>query len=367
MTLPKTSKAAVLRQFKDPLAIEDVPIPETIEPRALLTQMEACSICGTDVHLWQGALSLPVDLPVIIGHEMVGHIVEIGPGGETDSVGQELQVGDRVVWTHTACGSCFYCTVARQPTLCDNRRAYMYETMAKPPYLLGGFSEYGYVLPESGRIRVPDEVPNELATLASCAFRSVMNAFAQLGALAATDTVVIQGAGPLGLLATAVARAAGAAQVFVVGAPRGRLQMAEAFGATQTLSIEDTSSEERQAAIRDRTNGRGADVIAEFTGVPDAMREGLEMARKGGRYLMVGQLGSKETELAPSLIVKKNLTVIGSFSGDAKSYWAALQFLKDHPDIPFAEMVTNRYRLDEVNTALERMRTFQEIKPVIEF
>lgn len=365
MTRPATSKAAVLRRFGDPLVIEDVPVPSDVEPGAILTKIDACSICGTDVHLWQGSLSLTVDLPVIIGHEMVGRVVELGAGSGLDSVGQEIKVGDRIVWTHTACGSCFYCTVARQPTLCDHRRAYMYETMEKPPYLLGGFSEYGYVLPESGRIRVPDAVPDELASLASCAFRSVMNAFSQLGPIDPTETVAVQGAGPLGLLATAVAKAAGAGQVITLGAPAARLEMAEAFGASSTLSIEGTTAEDRIAEIRDRTRGRGADIVLEFTGVPAAVNEGLELIRKGGRYMLVGQLGSKETTLQPSMIVKKNLQVLGSFSGDARSYWKALQFLASHPELPFEEMITNRYRLDEVNTAMERMRTFQEIKPVI--
>src|SRR3546814_16666891 len=80
--------------------------------------MEACSICGTDIHLWQGSLSLKVDLPVIIGHEMVGRIVSLGEGVRNDSVGQPWEVGDRIVYTHTSCGSGFYCTTARPPTLC---------------------------------------------------------------------------------------------------------------------------------------------------------------------------------------------------------------------------------------------------------
>ena len=145
--LPSYSRAAVLRHFGEALEIEEVPVPREIEAGAILVRTEACSVCGTDVHLWQGSLALKVDLPVILGHEMVGRIVRLGPGSERDSVGQPLREGDRIVWTHTACGHCFYCTVARQPTLCDNRRAYMYENMERPPYLLGGFSEYGYVLP----------------------------------------------------------------------------------------------------------------------------------------------------------------------------------------------------------------------------
>ena len=236
-TIAEYSRAAVLRNFKDPLKIENVRIPEHIEPHAALVKMEACSICGTDIHLWQGSLSLKVDLPVIIGHEMVGRIVAMGDGVMDDSVGQKLQVGDRITYTHTSCGSCFFCTTARQPTLCSHRRAYMYETMEKSPYLMGGFSEYGYVLPESGRLRVPDSVSSELASLSSCALRSVMNAMSQVGKIEPYETVVIQGAGPLGLLATANAKVRGARKIIVVGSPAARLEMAREFGADECIPI----------------------------------------------------------------------------------------------------------------------------------
>ncbi len=365
--IPDHSRAAVLRRFGDPLSLEDVPIPREIEAGAMLVRTSACSICGTDVHLWQGSLALKVDLPVILGHEMVGRIVGMGAGTDRDSVGQPLREGDRVCWTHTACGSCHYCTVARQPTLCVNRRAYMYESMERAPYLLGGFTEYGYVLPESGRIRVPDNVPDDLASLSSCAFRSVMNGFDNLGGVGPMDSVCIQGAGPLGLLATAVAAVSGARRIIVVGAPDARLDLAREFGATDTISIERAGPEERLDAVRALTNGRGADVVMEFTGHPAAFGEGLELVAKGGRYLVVGQLGEGATTIKPSTIVKKNIRVIGSFSGAARDYFTALDFMsRHHETIPFHKMITGRYRLDEVNTALDRMKRLEEIKPLIE-
>jgi threonine dehydrogenase-like Zn-dependent dehydrogenase len=366
--IPEFSKAAVLRKFKDPLMIEDVPVPRHIEPRAALVQMQACSICGTDVHLWQGELSLKVDLPVIIGHEMVGRIVALGDQAREDSVGQELKVGDRIVYTHTSCGSCFFCTTARQPTLCSHRRAYMYETMEKPPYLMGGFSEYGYVLPESGRLKVPDSVSSELASLSSCALRSVMNAMSQLGRIEPHETVVVQGAGPLGLLATANAKVRGARKVIVIGSPAARLEIAREFGADECIPVETTAPAERLERVLSLTEGRGADIVMEFTGVPAAFGEGLQLARRGARYLVVGQLGEGRTEIQPSMIVKKNINVIGSFSGDARSYSLALQFIERHQKrFPFEKMITGRYRLNDVNLAMERMKNYLEIKPVISF
>lgn len=366
--LPKTSKAAVLRKFGDPIAIEDVPIPDDIEPGAILVKTETCSICGTDVHLSHGTLSLQVDLPVIVGHEMVGRVVRLGEGSETDSVGQPLKVGDRIVWTHTACNDCYFCTVAKQPTLCVNRRAYMYENIERPPYLLGGFSEYGYVLPQSGRFRVPDAISSPVASLCSCALRSVMNAFSNLGDIQPHESVVIQGSGPLGLLSTAVASVSGARQVIAIGAPDARLSLAKEFGATATISVETTSPEERKAAVDELTEGRGADIVAEFTGHPGAFNEGIDLVRRGGRYLMVGQLGEGETTFKPSSVVKKNLRLIGSFSGDARSYWLALQFVERwQHKIPFERMLSKTFPLAEVNEALSEMKAMREIKPVITF
>lgn len=364
--LPTVSRAAVLRNFKEPLVIEEVPVPVTIEPGAALVKIEACSICGTDVHLWQGSLSLKVELPVIIGHEMVGRVIALGSGVENDSVGTPLRVGDRLVYTHTACGNCYFCTTARKPTLCENRRAYMYESMTRHPFLLGGFAEYGYVMPTAGRIVVPEGVSSELASLSSCALRSVMNAFSQLGPIDPSDVVVIQGAGPLGLLATANARVRGALKIIVIGAPVARLALAAQFGADLCIPVDTTTAEQRLEQVLAATAGRGADIVMEFAGVPSAFNEGLMLARKGGRYLVVGQLGEGKLEFQPSLIVKKNITVIGSFSGDARSYSLAIDFMAaQQHNFPFEKMITGRYKLDDVNVAMERMKNYQEIKPVI--
>ena len=357
----------MVRNFREPILIEEVPIPSDLEPGAILTRIEMCSVCGTDVHLWQGSLSTKVELPVILGHEMVGRIVATGSGHQRDTVGQPLRIGDRITWSHTSCNSCFFCTVAQEPTLCQNARRYMYERMDRFPYLFGGFAEYGYVLPEAGRVRVPDNVSNELASLSSCALRSVMNAIDVLDGIGAHEVVVVQGSGPLGLLATAVAKVSGARHVITIGAPDARLAIAAEFGADETISIEKAPPEERVERVRAATNGRGADIVMEFTGHPQAFNEGLDLIRRGGRYVVVGQLGSGTTTFRPSLIVSKQLRILGSLSGRAKAYWKALDFISTHRGtIPFERMISNHYTLDQVNIAVERMRKYEEIKPVIE-
>ncbi|MCJ8139116.1 zinc-binding dehydrogenase [Falsirhodobacter halotolerans] len=368
MKIPEYSRAAVLRRYSAPLKIENVPIPQVIEPGAILVKTDCCTICGTDVHLSNGGLARPVELPVIVGHEMTGSIVAFGSGAERDSVGQDLRIGDRIVWTRTNCGHCYMCTVAAKPTLCQNARAYMYETMERAPYLLGGFSDYVYVLPESGRVKVPESVASPLASMASCAFRSVIHAVEELGEVRHTDTVVVQGTGPLGLLATGVARMSGARRVIAIGAPDGRLDLARDFGADDVLSVERTSAEERRAFVLDATGGRGADVVMEFAGNPHAFTEGLHLARRGGSYLLVGQLGQGEVTIKPSTFVNRNLRVLGSLAGGAKDYWAAMEFIRRHgTDLPFGRLISNSYGLDQVNDALTAMRNQTEVKPVITF
>jgi D-arabinose 1-dehydrogenase-like Zn-dependent alcohol dehydrogenase len=367
MSFPSVSRAAVVRKFGVPIQIEEVPIPNELEPGAILVKTETCSVCGTDVHLWEGTLSTKVGLPVILGHEMVGSVVALGTGSDSDSVGQKIRTGDRIVWTHTSCGNCFFCTVAQEPTLCQNARRYMYESIDQFPYLLGGFSEYGYVMPQAGRVRVPDSVSNEFASMSSCALRTVMNAMHVLDGIGPTDVVVIQGSGPLGLLATAVANIAGARKIITIGAPDARLKIATEFGADQTLSIERTSAEERAERIKAATDGRGADIVMEFTGHPSALNEGLEFIRRGGRYVVVGQLGSGTTTIKPSLIVTKQLRILGSLSGRAHAYWKALEFVSAHKQhFQFDRMISTHYSLDEVNVALMRMKNYEEIKPMIE-
>jgi threonine dehydrogenase-like Zn-dependent dehydrogenase len=193
-----------------------------------------------------------------------------------------------------------------------------------------------------------------------------MNAIDALDGIGATDVVVVQGSGPLGLLATAVAKVSGARRVITIGAPDPRLEIALAFGADETLSIERMSPQERNDRVKSLTGGRGADIVMEFTGHPQAFNEGLELIRRGGRYLIVGQLGTGTTEFKPSLIVSKQLRIIGSLSGRAKAYWKALDFLTAHQaNIPFDRMISNLYPLHEVNIAMERMKRYEEIKPAI--
>lgn len=365
-TLPEYTRAAVVRAYGEPIAVEEIAVPQVVEPGGLLVEVVACSLCGTDVHCWEGTLSINVELPLILGHEMVGRIIAIGDGADTDSAGQPLSIGDRILWTHSFCGRCVMCA-RKRPTMCLNRIAYGQNSMADWPHLLGGLAAHSYVLPGSGRLRVPDAVPDDLASMASCALRSVVNAVEQVGRIGPEHTVVVQGAGPLGLLATGLFAQAGAGRVITIGDPAPRLEIAKEFGADEVISLRDLPDPaDRIAAIKEQSGGLGADVVAEFSGHPAAFTEGVEMAGPDGRYLVVGQLGNGTTQMPPSAITKKNLTVIGSFSGDLSHYRNALTTLERYAkDLPFDRVISGRYPLDDIDEVVGRMQRFEEVKPVL--
>ena len=366
--IPEKSKAVVITAYNKPYEMREFPVPE-VEPKAILVKVEMAGVCGTDVYQWQGKLGLRPQLPIIPGHEAIGRIVKIGEGRTADSAGEPLSVGDRIMWPHVACGKCFYCAISNQPTLCEKRFSYGLSYPAGTfPYLTGGFAEYEYVIPQADVIKIPNELSNEEVVGVCCAFRTSVAAFERLGGLGIQSSVVIQGSGPVGLYSTLLSMEGGAAQTIVIGAPKLRLDLAKKWGANRVINIEEMPDPaERKKAILQLTDGRGPDVVVEASGVPAAFREGLDIVRRGGRYLIIGQSSMEaEQSIIPGLIMLKHLEIIGNASGTIRHFYKAIQFIKNKRDrYSFANIVTNKYRLDQVNEAVISMMSGKEIKPVI--
>jgi L-iditol 2-dehydrogenase len=365
--IPDTCLGAALVAYGEPLELRELQMPKEIEPGAVLVKMQATTLCGSDVHFWEGELTVVENiLPALPGHEFVGEIVKLGPGVETDSVGTPLAIGDRLVWEHEACGSCYACSVQRQGELCENRRHYMYLSCLEYPYLTGGLAQYCYIFPKAGRLRVPDELKSDWAAASSCALRTVMHAFERIGRVAPWETVVIQGAGPLGLFATAVARRSGAAKIITIGAPEERLALAREWGADETVTVEGSDPEQREAQILELTGGKGGDVVMEFSGGRGAVREALDFVRPGGRIVVIGQVGPREDPFIPSTITRKNVTMMGSWSATIAHYWQALEFLRlTHEHVDYDALISGHFSLEDSGAALEGMRALTEIKPAI--
>jgi L-iditol 2-dehydrogenase len=364
----KSGHASVLRAYGEPLQFAEYPVPEP-EAGALVLAMDVATICASDVHAWRGAYEgvIPTELPVILGHEGVGRVVAIGDGAERDSMGARLTVGDRIVWTPEPCMSCWVCNIDQDPAACPNKSIGMFTSSEAHPHFHGTFAEYSYVRPRSGRLRVPDEVQSGWASAASCAARTVINAVGKAGRIDYMDSVVIQGAGPLGLFTTALVSMQHPRRIIVVGAPDARLAIAKQWGATDTISISEyPSAEARIDAVRSLTDGRGASLVFEVAGVPGVVTEGIEMVARHGRYVLVGSAAGAPQPIPAHRIVNQDLTVIGSFSGNVDAYYRALEFMRRHRDrFDWNLVLGASYPLDRVTDALEAMGAHEDIKPVI--
>src|ERR1044072_9295293 len=235
----KTSRAAVLTNYEAPLELKEFPLP-AVEPGAALVKVKLAGICGTDVHLWHG--QLPIPLPVILGHETVGVIEELGAGLQQDRTGQSLSGGDRIAWsTSINCGECYYCRLKPEPTRCLKRKAYgISYDCSVAPHLLGGYADYIYLRPGTAIFKIPEQLPPEAVVGAGCALTTSLHGIERIG-VRMGDNVVIQGSGPVGLACLAVARASGAAQIIVLGGPPHRLAIAKRFRAYRCLEFEKTT------------------------------------------------------------------------------------------------------------------------------
>jgi L-iditol 2-dehydrogenase len=356
-------RAAVITAHNQPLEIQRVPIPE-LEPGSLLVKITASTLCGTDVHRWHGPLGGSDSLPIITGHEPCGTVEEMN-GERTDILGNPVRKGDRIVWSYVACGSCYYCSVACQPCICRGRASWGHNRCDEHPYLLGSVSEYMYVPSPCLIIKVPDEVSSASAAAAACAYRTVMHGYDRLGAIKDHETVVIQGSGPLGNFAAAVAKDHGAKQVLVIGAPAHRLEVSKKMGADEVLDMEVvTDARDRRSWVHDRTAGRGADIVIQVANNM-AVPEGLTLLRDGGQFLDIGAGGKASI---PVESMPQEMTYLTVRSGEPRHWLQAIEFLASRRDrFAFDEMISRSYKLEEVNEAMAAMANFEVVKPVINF
>ena len=323
----RTTRAAVLREFGQPLTIEEVPLPTDLPAGAALVRITRTTLCGTDAHLWQGALPF-VSLPIILGHEMVGEVVALGPDADRDALGRPIAVGTRLVWSEATCGHCHGCAVLREPVLCADRGYGFRQRADRWPHVIGGLAQHAYLPPGAARLVVPDTIPDTWAASAGCAVKTVLRAFGNAGGVRPGATVVVQGAGPLGLFGTAVARASGAGQVITVGGPDHRLALATRWGADVTLSVDEIPDpDERVARVEELTGARGADLVLDFAGSPSANREGVLMCAPRGRHVVVGLAGPGALPIPLDVVMSREIQVIGSLNGDVSDLARSLDFL----------------------------------------
>ena len=357
-------RVAVMPAPEAPIELRTIPDP-ALEPGAVLLETIASEVCGTDVHLHHGRLA-GVPYPIIPGHVSVGRVLE-ARGVSTDALGDPLAPGDVVTFhdVHEVCGACWQCLVARQPNRCPSRRVYgITYSVADGP--LGGWAERIYLKPGVRIVRVTDPLTADDVIAGGCGLFTGYAAV-ERSELAMADTVVVQGAGPVGLGAAVMASLRGAGLVVVIGAPAARLELALAFGADVVLSL-DTDAGARAERIRNLTGGRGADVVIEASGNAAAVPEGLALLRDGGTYVIAGHYtDAGPTEInAHKDINRKHADVRGQWGTEFHHVVRALRVLaRHHARVPIQRLIGARYKLADAARALADVEALRVTKAVI--
>jgi L-iditol 2-dehydrogenase len=327
------------------------------EPGWALLRILRAGICGTDLHTIRGDVRQYVgtqhertlSYPIICGHENVA-IVEATGGEVLDAQGRPVASGDRVVpGANVACGECFYCRNGFPYYACERLEDYGNSLgAAQPPHLFGGWSEFMYVMPGSRLFRVPEAVPDEIAALTEP--MAVTHGLDRIRGLAGS-TVYVLGCGPLGACHIAKSRLLGAERVLSADRFRFRLDVARDLGASEVFDVGQTDERERLEAVRAATGGRGADVVVDAAGSPQAFREGLRALRFGGTLIEAGAfVGSRPAEIdLAAEVCLKDARIIGVGGEDDAAYAPALQAMAEQgEDLRLGAIVTHVLPLERV-------------------
>lgn len=335
--------------------MRELPLPP-LEADAVQVRVRATSVCGSDLHIWRGD-GIPKDAPprdpFVFGHEMMGEVAAMGSKITTDSLRRPIKEGDRVAFSYFfPCARCYNC-------LRGEFGACKFRLGRKPldefPYCNGGFAQYYYLRSPHYIFKLPDTMSNAAAAPVNCALAQVYEAL-HLGGVRLGDNIVVQGAGGLGVNATAVAKELGASKVIVIDGQKPRLDLALQCGATHTIDINEYDTpESRIDRVMELTDGIGADKVIEVVGFPAVVEEGLKMVRMRGTYLEVGHISPNSwAKIDMSTVVSNQTRIYGIQHYDPWIIPNAIDFLERTRDkYPLMDVISHEFPLDKIDEAFK--------------
>jgi threonine 3-dehydrogenase len=328
-------KALVKRSPEPGIWMEDVPMP-TISTNEVLVKVEKTAICGTDVHIynWDDWSQRTIHPPLIIGHEFVGEIVELGLGVHNYSVGDRVSAEG-----HITCGMCRNCRAGRRHLCTDTKGIGVNRD--------GAFAEY-ITVPASNLWLIPDEIPSEIA---AC-FDPLGNAtHCALSFTVVGEDVLITGAGPIGIMAAGICRYIGARHIVVTDINDFRLELAGKMGATHLVNVARESLDE---AMRAQNIHEGFDIGLEMSGNPEAFNDMLHHMYHGGRVALLGILPAK-TLIDWDQVIFKGLHIKGIYGREMFETWYKMtQMVTGGLDL--TPVLTHRLAIDDYMVGFEAMK-----------
>jgi len=322
----------------------------TPKPRGaeVLVRVTCCTLCRSDLHTHAGRRTEPT--PTVLGHEIVGRIEAFGPAAPRhDAEGMPVEVGSRVSWAvAVGCGSCFFCT-EDLPQKCERLCKYGHQRLSADRPLGGGLADCVVLVPGTVSYRVPDEVPDAVAAPANCATATVAALLRQGGPVAG-GTVLVLGAGVLGVTACAMARVHGARAVIASDPEPACRERALRFGATHAFPVD---AAELAAGVGEISQGRGADLVLELAGAAATVQKGLALARTGGTVVLAGTVAPVgNIGLDPENVVRRMLTIRGVHNYHPRDLGTALRFLAGPGrGFPWPSLVVAQYPLEQAEQA----------------
>jgi len=337
-------KAAVFHGPDRPLSIEDIPVP-TPDRGEVLIRVAGCGVCHTDLHYIDHGTPTFKKPPMVLGHEISGIIERVAPDVTT------LSEGDRVlVAAVTCCGVCEACREGRE-NICA-------QGAMLGNHVDGGFAEY-VVAPAKDTFILPDEIPLEEGSIIADAITTPYHAVVNRGMVRPGDSVVVFGCGGVGLNVVQIASALGA-RVVAVDISKEKLEWAEKLGAIATL---DPSGVDRvDKALRGLTGG-GADVAFEVVGKPTTQDQAIASLKTGGRAVFVGYSPDVMT-LNAGRVMFRELEIVGSLGCRPVDYPRVIEMVRQGR-IKLTELVTHRFPLNEIEQALDTLRSGAAIRVVV--
>lgn len=353
-------RAAVLREFGKPMQIEEIEL-DPPGPGEIEVEIEAAGVCHSDLHYLQGDLQCP--LPVVPGHEGAGRVLRVG-----DGVGENIAVGDRValLWRPN-CGRCKSC-VAGKPIMCEfgpvqarsggllDGTTRMSSGGERVHHLLGVscFSQR-VVVPERSVVRVPDDIPAEVAAIAGCAVITGFGVVRNVIGACMGDPVVILGAGGVGLAAVMSARLAGASPLIVVDVDEAKLALAAELGATVTIDGRDGDIVDQVLAHIPE----GALWVIEAIGRPETLNAAVRMLAPGGTAIAVGLGRAGQTfEVPVNELVQRQKRVMGSLYGSSipQLDLPVIFDLYRSGQLPLDRLIGEKFPLDQIGDAFDALK-----------
>jgi len=327
---------ALLLSSYNHLELTDLPKP-AIGARDLLVRVKACGICGSDVHGYDGSSGRRIP-PVVMGHEAAGVVEEVGAEVTT------FRPGDRITFDSTVyCGHCFFCQRGEM-NLCDNRQVLGVSCGEYRRY--GAFAEYVSV-PERISYHLPDELSFHEAAMIEAV--SVAVHAAHITPIVLNDTAVVVGAGMIGLLSIQALRLSGCGKIVAVDLEDNKLDVAMELGATHRLN---PMRDDVPAAVRELTNGHGADIALEAVGAASPIQTAIASVRKGGAVTLVGNIVPK-IEFPLQSVVTRQIRVMGSCASSGE-YPACIDMMA-RGAIKVGPMLTARAPLSDGPRWFERL------------